>query len=84
MGKLSVAENISTKYQQLSKCYSILSDLKSKQNCMYSIYAGGWPVYTHEIERAGVSMDDIYKHISKLIEHKKIELELELENLKCE
>jgi hypothetical protein len=81
--KLSVAEDITKKYNQLSKCYSVLAAIRPKEVHAVSMYRD-WRIYENELDSCGVDKEEVYKFIKKLVSSKKLELELELENLNCE
>lgn len=79
---LSGAESIANKYNQLSKCCEILSDVRRKDDDVYGLmYAGGWRVREYQLKSAGINTEEVYKYIKCLAEKKKSELECELRDI---
>jgi len=75
------AEEISKLYGNIKSCCSILESL-SGPNHSY-LYSGGWRIWTHTLENAGIDMEDIYKHIGDVVEKKKRYFECKLLEIEC-
>ena len=48
---------------------------------MYSMHSGGWRVWEHTIESAGIDVEEVYQYIKLLAEKRKAELEARLEKV---
>jgi hypothetical protein len=79
---LSKAEEIATQYKQLKECCEILSVVEiKKEGSMDSMHSGGWRVWQHTIENAGIDIEEVYQYIKLLTEKRKAELEARLEKV---
>jgi hypothetical protein len=77
---LDRAKDISDQYKQLSSCCDVIAEAKCNKH-MDLLYSGGWKMSAYVIGAAGIDIEEVYAHIIKLAQKRKLELELELEKL---
>ena len=81
--KLLKAEEIAQQYKQLSNCCDVISlTMNSKKDNSYnSYYKGGWRLWENDITSAGIDIEEVYAHITRLANKRRAELECELVKL---
>jgi hypothetical protein len=73
--KLNKAEEIVRQYDQISKCYKVLSEIKSNGKGLDDGFSQGWRVWEHTIKESGIDIEGIYDFIGQLAIVRKEELQ---------
>jgi hypothetical protein len=82
--KLNKAKEIARQYDQISKCYKVLSEIKSIGKGLDDGFSQGWRVWEHTIKESGIDVEAIYDFIGQLAIKRKEELESQLSKLDSE
>ena len=79
--KLTKAEEISKQYNELSKCCSVIASVGAvDDDGIFDMYGrkNGWRLWASDLKSAGIDIEEVYAHIRRLANKRRLDLECDL------